>query len=134
MIDQIANHVRSKVDSAQTKDQIQVAFGLVDGLVKCIQLLQHKGEIDVQTARNGNFQSVVSDARISFDGDAVILMVSGSEFDVPDPHNRISLYRHTGDWGQQPPYDWSGSVFPEQHQPLVDPGQTDLPNNAEPID
>jgi len=60
-----------------------------------------------------------SAARIVIRGRVAALVVPASEVDAFDPGARVTLFRHTGDLGQEQPFDWSGSVTPPQGAPLL---------------
>jgi hypothetical protein len=40
---------------------------------------------------------------------------------VPAPRYRVTAFRHTGDYGMNPPHDWNGDV-----EPMVDVGLSDF--------
>lgn len=66
----------------------------------------------VTDASGGGFVSIPSDARLIIQGNAMVLLVPTSELTVAMPSFRFSAFRHTGDYGLNPPYDWDGSVWP----------------------
>ena len=57
-------------------------------------------------------QTEVSAARITINGNVIALVVPASEFSAPKPSFRITAFRHTGDYGLNPPYNWDGSIWP----------------------
>lgn len=61
----------------------------------------------------GNTLTVVpSGARAILRGDTWFLLVPRSEFQVANPPFRATSFGHAGDFGQNPPYDWSGDPTP----------------------
>jgi len=64
--------------------------------------------------------SVSTDARVIFEGDTVALIVPASEFQSAIPGSRVSLFRHTGEFGADGS-DWAGVVFPRLDEPLAGP-------------
>ena len=61
----------------------------------------------------GNTLTVVpSAARVIVRGDTVLFVVPRSEFAVSNPPFRVTTFAHTGDFGQNPPYTWSGDPTP----------------------
>lgn len=52
------------------------------------------------------------------DGPVVALLAPLVEFAVVTPQTRVFLLRHTGDFGREPPHDWSGFVFPSLSESL----------------
>src|SRR5690606_11829358 len=63
-------------------------------------------------ASQSGFPAVTTQARIVIRGDAMAFVAPASEFAEMRPAFRLSAFRHTGDYGLNPPYDWDGSVFP----------------------
>jgi hypothetical protein len=57
-------------------------------------------------------QTEVSAARVTINGNVIALVVPASEFTAPKPSFRITAFRHTGDYGLNPPYNWDGSIWP----------------------
>lgn len=74
--------------------------------------------ISVSDARNGEVVPLSSEARIVFDGTVVALIVPTDELGDTPPPFRMTTFRHTGDFGVNPPHDWDASVSPPQHEPL----------------
>lgn len=56
--------------------------------------------------------------RLIIDGPVVALVAPLVEFAVTSPQVRVYLIRHTGDFGREPPHDWSGFVFPSLSESL----------------
>jgi len=56
--------------------------------------------------------TVPSAARVIVRGDTVLFVVPRSEFAVSNPPFRVTTFAHTGDFGQNPPYTWSGDPTP----------------------
>lgn len=62
---------------------------------------------------NGNSINVVaSGARAIISGDSIVMVVPRSEFAVQNPPFRVSTFAHTGDFGQNAPFTWSGDPTP----------------------
>ncbi|MCK5942854.1 MAG: hypothetical protein KAI24_12835 [Planctomycetes bacterium] len=53
-----------------------------------------------------------SAARAILRGDTVVMVVPRSEFVVANPPFRVTTFAHTGDFGQNPPFTWSGDPTP----------------------
>jgi len=63
--------------------------------------------------RPGNAISLVaSGVKAIIRGDSIVLVVPASEFVVTNPPFRVSTFAHTGDFGQSPPFTWSGDPTP----------------------
>jgi hypothetical protein len=62
--------------------------------------------------------TVPSAARAILSGDTLLLLVPRSEFVVQNPPFRATTFSHAGDFGQNPPYDWSGDPTPTVAEPL----------------
>ena len=75
-------------------------------------------KLQATNARFGVQTIVPTRARVLFDGTAIALLVPGREFDTEAPPVRVSLFRHTGDFGQNAPHDWSAFVHPRVEQGL----------------
>jgi len=56
--------------------------------------------------------TVSSAARAIVRGDSIVMVVPRSEFAVSNPPFRVSTFAHTGDFGQNPPFTWSGDPTP----------------------
>lgn len=56
--------------------------------------------------------TVQSGARAIINGDSIVMVVPQSEFAVTNPPFRVSTFAHTGDFGQNPPFTWSGDPTP----------------------
>lgn len=63
--------------------------------------------------------TVTSNARLIITANALVLVVPASEFSVPRPAYRLTNFRHTGDFGQNPPFDWDGDVSPPVSEGLI---------------
>jgi hypothetical protein len=74
--------------------------------------------LKVTDARNGGFVQVASAARAVINGNSITLAVPVSEFGVARPSFRLSAFRHTGDFGLNPPHDYSADYVPEPMDPL----------------
>ena len=66
----------------------------------------------VTDARNNTFSSVASAARAIISGNTIVLAVPYSEFSAETVWFRLTSFRHSGDYGQNPPYDWSSDYHP----------------------
>lgn len=66
----------------------------------------------VTDATDGNLTTVASDARLIIKDHVLTLVVPAGEFAVADPAYRVTAFRHTGDYGINPPHDWDGSIWP----------------------
>lgn len=64
-------------------------------------------------------QYVYSAATALINGNIIMLVVPLSEFAVTNPTYRVTAFRHSGDYGQSPPFDWSGDYHPDIDQPLA---------------
>jgi len=69
--------------------------------------------VKVSKIVNNAPQTDISAARITILDNVIVLVVPASEFGVPKPSFRLTAFRHTGDYGANPPYDWDGSVWPD---------------------
>ncbi|MBX3464149.1 MAG: hypothetical protein KF830_13325 [Planctomycetes bacterium] len=56
--------------------------------------------------------TVPSAARAILSGDTLLLVVPRSEFVVANPPFRATTFAHLGDFGQNPPFTWSGDPTP----------------------
>ena len=70
-------------------------------------------DLKVTDASNNAFQQVGSAARAIIAQNCVMLVVPLSEFDGPAPRYRVTAFRHSGDFGQNPPFDYSADFHPE---------------------
>lgn len=75
-------------------------------------------KLKVTDARNGGFVAVASAARAIIQGNSIVLAVPAAEFSVAAPAFRTTSFRHTGDYGQNPPHDWLADYFPVPGDPL----------------
>lgn len=62
--------------------------------------------------------TVPSAARAILSGDTLVVLAPRSEFGVANPAFRATTFAHTGDFGQNPPYTWSGDPSPTVDEPL----------------
>lgn len=60
-----------------------------------------------------------TDARIVVEGAAVYAIVPIAELGTDCPHARLTAFAHGGDFGLQPPYEWSGDTELPVDQPLI---------------
>lgn len=68
--------------------------------------------IEVSTANGQTITPASSDARIFIRDNVLVLLVPASEMTVSQPNYRVTAFRHTGDFGINPPHDWDGTIFP----------------------
>ncbi len=66
----------------------------------------------VTDARNNAFTAIASAARAIILGNTIALVVPHSEFSATEVWFRLTSFRHSGDYGQNPPYDWSSDYHP----------------------
>ncbi len=66
----------------------------------------------VSHAHGTTITPVSSTARVVVVENVVLLLAPTSEFAVSDPAFRVTAFRHTGDYGINPPYDWNGHIVP----------------------
>jgi hypothetical protein len=78
--------------------------------------------LTVSTAFDGSIVEVASAARVIMKDNSMTLVVPADEFGVSDPGYRVTAFCHNGDFGVNPPYDWSGDL----HPPVAD-GLEDFP-------
>jgi len=68
--------------------------------------------LTVSTAFDGLILEVASAARVIIKDNAMTLVVPTSEFGVSDPDYRVTAFCHNGDFGINPPFNWSGDLHP----------------------
>jgi hypothetical protein len=68
--------------------------------------------LTVSTAFDGTIVEVASAARVIIKDNAMTLVVPTSEFAVSDPNYRVTAFCHNGDFGINPPFNWSGDLHP----------------------
>ncbi len=68
--------------------------------------------IKATDASISGFPAASTQARILVQDDTFALLAPKSEFVATRPAFRLTAFRHTGDYGLNPPYDWDGSVYP----------------------
>jgi hypothetical protein len=66
----------------------------------------------VSTAIDSNIQAAASDARVVIAGNTVMALIPASEFATACPDWRVTTFAHKGDYGINPPHDWSGAIEP----------------------
>lgn len=76
--------------------------------------------LTAKTARGGAIMQVPTAARMVLSGDTLFFLAPRSEFDVAKPKWRFTAFRHKGDYGINPPYDWNGDVEPPVGRPLFE--------------
>ena len=68
--------------------------------------------VTVSDAIDGKVTPVTSAARVIISGNTLMLVVPKSEFGTSQPKFRLTAFRHTGDYGINPPHNWDGSLWP----------------------
>lgn len=63
-------------------------------------------------AAGGTLTPATTSAHFFISDSAIGLLVPASEMSIALPPFRVTAFRHTGDYGMNPPYDWDGSVYP----------------------
>lgn len=53
-------------------------------------------------------------------GNSILISIPMSEFPVSNPAYRLTSFRHSGDFGLNPPHDWSGDFHPRLAEPLFE--------------
>ncbi len=74
----------------------------------------------VTDARNNQFTEIASAARAIIRDDVILLLVPLSEFVDKTPRYRMTAFCHTGDFGLNPPHDWSGDLMPPIDKELLE--------------
>jgi hypothetical protein len=74
----------------------------------------------VKDATSGSPQVVASGARMTISDGAIMLVVPMTEFVDQSPSYRVTSFRHRGDFGLNPPHDWSGDIVPTVDEGLVE--------------
>lgn len=74
--------------------------------------------LQVSDASGGSISSATSAARIIIEGQTMRLIVPATEFAISCPDYRMTAFTHTGDYGINPPHDWSADVEPAVALPL----------------
>ena len=72
----------------------------------------------VTDASGGTITPATSTSRIIIKDNAIVLVAPASELAVAKPAFRLTAFRHTGDYGINPPYNWDGSLWPAVAQGL----------------
>lgn len=76
-------------------------------------------DVTVVTDPATNSTTTVSSGAFALVEDNVVsLFVPGDEFAAANPRFRLTSFRHSGDFGQNPPFDWSGDFWPNLDEPL----------------
>jgi len=75
--------------------------------------------MEVSDVRSGSIEPIASGARITISEGALMLVVPLEEFDDSTPQYRVTSFRHRGDFGLQPPHDWTGDIVPTVDEPLA---------------
>lgn len=65
-------------------------------------------------------EAMATDARATVRGNSIHFAIPRSELTGEAPKFRITAFRHKGDYGQNPPYDWSADYHPRLNEPLFD--------------
>lgn len=74
--------------------------------------------LKTSSALNGNIQPYASKARLVIHGNSITLVLPATEIGFKAPY-RLTAFRHTGDFGMNPPYDYDGCVWPLVGQTLT---------------
>ncbi|TFH26833.1 MAG: hypothetical protein E4H00_10125 [Myxococcales bacterium] len=69
-------------------------------------------------ARGGDFVSIPTNARLIIEANTMTLVVPATELSADAATFRVTSFCHSGDFGQNPPYDWTGDVEAPVDQPL----------------
>jgi hypothetical protein len=77
--------------------------------------------LSVRQARGGSFAPLESAARAIVYRNTIMLLVPVAEFEVSHPPYRMTSFWHRGDYGMNPPHNWSGVVLPAVGGPLTVP-------------
>lgn len=72
---------------------------------------------DVKTAFDGQIVDVDSPARVTLSGSMLILVLPASEMIDCAPY-RMTAFTHKGDYGLEPPHEWSADTEPTVDKPL----------------
>lgn len=75
-------------------------------------------EIHATLARGGVMSSRQTAARAFVRGSGTVFFIPTSELDLERPSYRATAFRHTGDFGLDPPHDFNGDVYPLVGEPL----------------
>jgi len=73
----------------------------------------------VRTAYNNNVQEVSSAAKAIISGNSITLVVPLGEFQSMYPRWRLTSFRHSGDFGLNPPYDFDIDLYPQLDERLA---------------
>jgi hypothetical protein len=73
----------------------------------------------VDTAHGTTITPAASTARMIVKSNVVVAVIPTSELFPASLRYRISMFRHTGDYGLKAPNDYDGSVFPAVSDPLT---------------
>jgi hypothetical protein len=63
-------------------------------------------------AAGGSITAATTSAHVFISGSAIGALVPASELSVALPSFRVTAFRHSGDYGMNPPHDYDGSVHP----------------------
>ncbi|MDH3590606.1 MAG: type II and III secretion system protein [Planctomycetota bacterium] len=89
------------------------------------QLLNAQGNLSLTftDALGGSIQQIPTNARALISGNALTFMFHADDLNISlpcyDPCYRMTAFCHGGDFGFNPPHDWSGSARPRQDLPLA---------------
>ena len=56
---------------------------------------------------------------LTLEDNVILLVAPASEFGVSNPMYRVTAFSHTGDFGANPPHDWSGDQHPRVTEGLA---------------
>jgi hypothetical protein len=74
----------------------------------------------IVTDVTAGFAQLTSGARAIIQGNSITLVIPEVELSEESPLFRVTAFRHTGDFGFNPPYDWDGDVDPPVGEPLLE--------------
>ena len=69
-------------------------------------------QLDVSTAVDSNIQPAASNARVVISGNSIMAIIPAAEFESSCPDWRLTTFAHQGDYGINPPHNWSGRLEP----------------------
>jgi len=82
-------------------------------------VLGSRWKLEAFDAIGSSFSPRQTAARVIIRDGVLLLLVPLSEFDVDPPPYRVTAFKHTGDFGVEPPHAWSGDYYPEIHEALA---------------
>lgn len=67
----------------------------------------------------GERKQIATGARAIINGNTIIMVIPAGEISLERPLFRLTAFRHTGDYGINPPHDWDADVVPPVDEPLL---------------